>query len=1063
MRFNILYRKIRFAGLFVLLVFLAWPVTGQVQREKRVRQLFDVVLKVVDESGTPIPGASVVMGEGVVHAITDANGSVSLRGYPEDVVTITAFQYDKKTALVLDLVNANTVTLLHGKIQMTSDDDVPLPFTSVKKRNLTGPEMVIPGSYFNRYPTTDLRNTLTGLSSMYDVREINGSPGLSPLEGLQQYSGLSNSYGATNKFSGMPYVIVDDMPADIQELIIDPNEIEKVTLMKGILGTTMYGPAATGGVLYIKTRQGVPNERMLHVDIENGISIIDRMPDYVTGDVYATLQNQARAADGLPEAYDAAAIAAFKVNDGYDLTHPNTNFRDMMLDNTMELRKVNVSSSGGNDIVQYYSYLGYAGEGDIINMGSKSDYNRITARQNVNVKINEMVSAQFSFFGNLSFRRSPNYGYDPDYTTEGTGNATLTLVELPSILNDTRTVPPVAYPIWAYFDEESNTPWYGITSTYTNNLIGNILDQGYYTDRGRTGGSNLKLNLDLGNLIKGLKSASYFGFNIHNTVRVGKTNDYLAYTVNVTPTDTVLTKQSSHSLFKMADLYKLMDYYFQRWMFYERLTYEKTFASSSLQASAMYHQTLSYINGIEEPQRQRSILGTLMYNLNDRYQFQGVLNYAGNSSFAKDYRNLLNWAAGGAWVISEESFMPKISFLNYLKLRVQGGVAGNETYFPNLYDVDRWSSTSTTSTTTPFGFGPHTSNRWFGTTTEANILRAYLSRTGNPELTWEKRAEINAGIDAVLFHEKITLGITYYNWLVDGAISQTTSNMPYVAGYQGTRPYRNYNQTRYNALGTDLNFTQKVGNLILSIGANATTSKGKRIKYDEPSYRNDYQLRTGKISDAIFGYTYLDKFASDAEAQGGSGTPLQLFDAKLYAGDLKYEDLNGDGFVDESDQQVIGNSSPRLYYGLNVSLKYKNFDLFILGAGRAFYDIQLTNTYFWNGWSDAAPNTYSDFVAENIGGAYPRLTYYKVNNNFVTSEFWLTKGNYFKIQNVELAYTIPASMLKFIGGRAIRIYARGANLLTFTGVKDVDPESIDSGVEVYPLFRTFSGGVKLNF
>jgi hypothetical protein len=141
-------------------------------------------------------------------------------------------------------------------------------------------------------------------------------------------------------------------------------------------------------------------------------------------------------------------------------------------------------------------------------------------------------------------------------------------------------------------------------------------------------------------------------------------------------------------------------------------------------------------------------------------------------------------------------------------------------------------------------------------------------------------------------------------------------------------------------------------------------------------------------------------------------------------------------------------------------LKYKNFDLFVLGAGRAFFDIQLTNAWYWNGWGD---NNYSDFVAKNIGGAYPRLTYYRVYNNSQPSEFWLTKGGYFKIQNVELAYTIPAKMLQFMGGRAIRIYVRGANLLTLSGVKEVDPESINSGVEVYPLFRTFSGGVKFNF
>jgi hypothetical protein len=292
-------------------------------------------------------------------------------------------------------------------------------------------------------------------------------------------------------------------------------------------------------------------------------------------------------------------------------------------------------------------------------------------------------------------------------------------------------------------------------------------------------------------------------------------------------------------------------------------------------------------------------------------------------------------------------------------------------------------------------------------------------------------------------------------------LSQVSNNLPFYAGYNGARPYYNYNQTRYNALGLDLSFTQKVGDLILIIGGNATTQKGIRVKYDEPAYANEYQLRTDKPSDAIFGMKYIGKFATDADAQGGGGTiPLQIFDDKLYAGDLQYEDMNNDMVVDDVDQTMIGNSSPRLYYALNLSLKYKNFDLFVIGAGRAFYDIALTNSYFWNGWGD---NNYSNFVKDNIGGAYPRLTYYKVNNNFVTSDFWLTKGDYFKIQNIELGYTIPAKSLQMIGARAIRFYIRGANILTISKVKDVDPESLSSGVTNYPLFKTFTGGVKFNF
>ena len=143
-----------------------------------------------------------------------------------------------------------------------------------------------------------------------------------------------------------------------------------------------------------------------------------------------------------------------------------------------------------------------------------------------------------------------------------------------------------------------------------------------------------------------------------------------------------------------------------------------------------------------------------------------------------------------------------------------------------------------------------------------------------------------------------------------------------------------------------------------------------------------------------------------------------------------------------------------------MNLKYSNFELLVIGSGAAFFDIAMTNAYFFNGWGD---NNYSKFVRDNIGGAYPRLTYNIVNNNFRGSTFWLTKGDYFKIKNVELAYTLPTSLLHFINSEEIRLFVRGTNLLTLSGIKDIDPESPSSGVTSYPLNRTFTAGVSLTF
>jgi len=174
---------------------------------------------------------------------------------------------------------------------------------------------------------------------------------------------------------------------------------------------------------------------------------------------------------------------------------------------------------------------------------------------------------------------------------------------------------------------------------------------------------------------------------------------------------------------------------------------------------------------------------------------------------------------------------------------------------------------------------------------------------------------------------------------------------------------------------------------------------------------------------------------------------------------------------------MIGHTTPRLFYSVNLKLKYKGFDLMVIGAGRAFYDIPLTNKFYMNGWGD---DNYSAFTRDNIGSAYPRLTYYKVNNNFVNSNFWLADGGFFKIQNVEIGYDLPAGASKHIGARQVRFYLRGANLLTISEIKDLDPEALYTGVDfrnqannanipvtagvtAYPLFRTFTGGIKINF
>ena len=1056
MRFTTYYKTYKLLGLLWLCVFGVSIATAQNKAEKKSRTV-KVYLKVTDEAGNPIPKATVVIGEGRVYAETNASGEYDFEASPEDMVSISTLGYDRITSQVSNIVTNSIVELKRAKLFAASEDVIPLPFMDVKKRYTTGGYNTLNGNDLERYPTNDLRNSFSGLVNGLEVVERDGSPGLNAEEQLGNYR-VTEKIGLLTRGRN-PIFIIDDVPMDVTEMPLDPQEIGSVTIVKDIVGKAMLGPRGADGIIYVKTKRGRKNERILNVNAEDGVSMIDRFPGWASGADYARLNNTARTNSGLPALYSEAAINEYAKDNPYSFYYPSVDFRSLMLKNSKSFRRVNVSSTGGNDVVQYNAYLGYNGEGDIYKMGSASNYNRINVRSNIDIKINELIKVKIDFFGGLTFRKSPNYGYNSNFTNEDAAtNTALDLVEFNTVINDITNTPPIAFPVYAAFGDNPVAPWYAVSSnsSYRVNPIGNLKHNGYYTETGRTGSSNVTFEYDLKELVPGLKSRTYVGFNAFNSLRIGKAIDYIAYIVTPGKTtagaDTIRLSKV-HDGVDMAGQAKLHDYYTNRFVVYENLSYEKNWKSNSLQAGLTYYLGKAARNGIEEPQRQQNVVLSGQYSYMDKYLVNGVLNYAGTYSFDKGKRYGLFPAIGLGWVMTEEGFMAglKDKGFSYLKLRAEAGMLGFESFLPPFYYLDRWGVNTTGS-----AFGPYSTNQWFGSNTDNSVYRTTPSRIGNPDLTWEKRKEFSVGLDALLLNQRLSVEINYFNNLRDGIVSQLANTVPYVVGISTARPWYNYNKIKYTGVEIGLQYSSRAGLLRYSIGGNATVQNSKILKWDEPKYRFDYQTRVGKPTDAYWGLTYLGKFASDAETK----VVPQIYDEVLKAGDLKYQDLNGDGVVDDNDQNQIGHTSPRLVYALNLRLNYRNFELTAIGAGRAFYDIPMTNKYFWNGWGD---NNFSDFVSQNVDGQYPRLTYYKVNNNFVASDFWLRDGGFFKIQNLELAYNVPVGAGNVLGARGIRLFVRGANLLTISKIKDVDPESINSGVTTYPLFKTFSGGVKVTF
>ena len=402
--------------------------------------------------------------------------------------------------------------------------------------------------------------------------------------------------------------------------------------------------------------------------------------------------------------------------------------------------------------------------------------------------------------------------------------------------------------------------------------------------------------------------------------------------------------------------------------------------------------------------------------------------------------------------MSEEDFMDGAGAIDLLKLRVQAGLLNYDSATSANRDVDnyKWDESGQK-------FGPHSNNQWFGNSTSEAVDRVYPQMLGNPNLRMERRHELTAGADLVAFDKRFDASLNYYYVLQDGPIAELENLLPLTAGVSSGALWMNYEMRRYHGYEISLGWHDRVGDFSYAINGWAAGQFSKVLRADELNYSDAYRSEVGNSATAIWGLNCIGQFATDEETL----EVPQMFDDELKAGDLKYQDMNGDGMIDDNDFSVIGDSDPKLNYGITVSLKYKNLDLFIAGTGRAFYDIALTNEYFWNGWGDG---NYSKYTLDNVANpSHPGLSYNKINNNYKTSTYWLADGGYFKLQTVEIGYEFPMKHWNVDVIRGLRVYLRGNNLCTLTGVKYVDPEAINAGVTNYPLMRTFVAGIKLTF
>ena len=320
---------------------------------------------------------------------------------------------------------------------------------------------------------------------------------------------------------------------------------------------------------------------------------------------------------------------------------------------------------------------------------------------------------------------------------------------------------------------------------------------------------------------------------------------------------------------------------------------------------------------------------------------------------------------------------------------------------------------------------------------------------------WEKSKEINVGIEGATLNKRLTFEANYFNQLRDDIILKMTSR--YSSIYGGYISYENAGKVLNHGFELDIRWNDSYGQFKYDIGANLTWTKNKVKNGNELDQPYDYLNKLGRPSDVILGYVSEGLFGKDIQLDGH---PVQMF-GDYGNGDIAYADLNNDQIIDEQDRRVIGNTYPRTFLGVDLNFSYKGWGLYILGTAQLGMDKVLNNRYYWNygerKYSVKALDRYHP--ENNPDGNLPRLTTTNGSNNFRDSDFWTENSGFFRLKNVELSYTftnIPSI-------KALKVYARGTNLLTFSRIKDLDPEVLNAGVTNYPIMMNITGGFSLTF
>ncbi len=1025
-----------------------------------VQQQRGVSGTVTDRTGAPLPGGTVVIKGTTTGTITDGNGNYTLGNVPPNSILVFSFVGMRTQEIVIG--NQTRIDVRMDEETVGIEEVVAIGYGTQRKVNLTGSIASIKTEDLGNIPAANLSNTIAGRAPGVTVV---GSTGL---------AGASSSIRIRGSFAEPLYVINGVIKSKADFDALDASEVETINFLKDAASASIYGSKAGNGVVLVTTKIGTIQKPVFDYKGSYSTSRPTRpIQDYTaTEELHYLNQMAAYRGQSAPfgqEIFEYFKDKSYSIND-YIWQNPT-------------VQQHNIGVRGGSESVLYFMSLGYHTEdGSYHNLG----YNRYNFRSDVTANITKRFKVNFNLSGN---QRNYNRWYWPydgaeDFNVGDFYRATFNWTRL--------------YPF--YVDEQGNPT----TDTNANPVVPGawhpvelMINSGGYRDtKYRTFDGILRFDLDLSEIVDGL-STSVMGhymawdknmksFVIHNKAYIfqsgSATNQFVPGPIDPTKINLHNLSASYQNIQETADFYN-------SYQFNWHINYQKTFGKHDISALGVYEQSADngkYLSGRAEDLLTTSIdqiyntstdaarrwftgsesqtarvswIGRLNYAFDAKYIAEFSFRYDGNYKFEPDKQWGFFPSFSAAWRISEENFMENLGWLSNLKLRGSYGSTGND-------DVSAFMWSQTYSKTTGFVFG--------------NSLYDGLmpGAMPNPLVTWSTSEMIDVGLDYGLFNNKLYGEFDIFSRTQSDILGTRLGSTPSTLG--ASLPAVNYAERSWKGWEASANWTDKVSDLTYTLYANVGYSIDQWDIFDEAkaltdgTYQDNWRSTIGKPANRIYGLRTVKMLRTQADLDALPAGFTQ-FGRIPRLGYLLFEDIRGsnfsegpDGKIDANDLTYLSdNGAPRVNYGLGFRMEWKGISLNAHFQGVGAYDrlvstrngggvFQVDRPYF-EIWKD------NYWTPENPTAKYPRIggDWMQYDMGGGPSSFWLRNGAYMRLKNLDIAYTIPKHLTNKLGLDRIQIFTNATNLFSIDGMDEHDPEQLT--LDSYPLMKTFTGGVSINF